>query len=621
MSWDNIERQLAELYGEEQASDICTALQKIQSEKSIQGKAPASLTESDAALIVYANSLVHSDSSQTPLQTLKHFITQHKLQQSFPIVHILPFYPWDTDRGFSVEDYYEVHPDYGTWGDIAALSESVRLMFDFVANHASIANPIVQNSLIARHLDRDDPRYQKYCDYEDFVIAYEANDLPSVAEMAALSRPRAAPVLTPYVVYEKPGEEIAARLGDIQEDEFLHGLGYVWTTFSRGKSAEGEEETRQVDLNFKNPSVFLETVKILLFYCERGAALIRLDAIGYLWKKLGSSSLHEPETHKLLAVLHSVMKLMAPEVVSVAEVNEPQEKVLDYLGTPGAEESDLVYQFTHFPLAVHAVQTGDVGYYAKWLDSLKPFAGRQFITVLGSHDGLGMKPVRGILPEAELEEFQQLLLRDFGGKANYAKLPGGKEIVYEICGTPWELIIGAKSDLSPELQLKKYLLIAALGLLPRGLPAFYINGILGTLNYSPEEGLDEFRSLNREVLESELISRDIETSSSRTQEVLQGLEKLLRVRAGETAFHPDAPLHKVLALGNSAVLAVSLPSHEQQESVIALHNVTAEKHPVNLAPELKVPEDASYENLLEGAACDISKISLDAFEVMWLKAC
>ncbi len=614
MSWIKIEQQLETLYGEEQAKALCLELQKLQSTLSATSTGIA-LQQSDAALIVYANSIVDSTSSDTPLEVLRRFLKQHELQNSFPVAHILPFYPWDTDRGFSVENYYQVHPDYGTWKEIAALSDDVRLMFDFVANHASISNPIVQNSLIARHLDRDDPRYQQYCEFEDFVIAYEANDLPTLAEMAALSRPRAAPVLTPYVVYEKPEGGIAARLGDIKDDEYLLGLGYVWTTFSRGKTPSGEEQTRQVDLNFKNPSVFLETVKILLFYCEKGAALIRLDAIGYLWKKLGSSSLHEPETHQLLAVLHSVMKLIAPDVISVAEVNEPQDRVLEYLGAEGLEESDLVYQFTHFPLAVHAVHTGNAGYYGSWLNSLEPFAGRQFITVLGSHDGLGMKPVRGILPEEELERFQQMLVTSFGGKPNYAKLPGGREIIYEICGTPWELIVGKRSELSVELQYKKYLLVAAMGLVPRGLPAFYVNGVFANLNYQPEMGLDENRTVNREVLESTALEALLEDEGSRTHKVLAGLQNMLRIRAKESAFHPDAPLHEVLETNTSTVLAVKLPGLTEAESLLAIHNVSDQQQEVCIGDS-----DECFRDLFTGATWEFPTLTLDPYQVLWLKA-
>ena len=130
----------------------------------------------------------------------------------------------------------------------------------------------------------------------------------------------------------------------------------------------------------------------------------------------------------------------APELVTIAEVNEPQAALLPYLGTDDAAECDLVYQFAHFPLAVHALLGGDGSHYKRWLRTLEPFAGRQFITVLGSHDGMGRKPLLGLLPERDLEWLVDTLVTAHGALPNYARQPGGGRIVYELCATPWSLL-------------------------------------------------------------------------------------------------------------------------------------------------------------------------------------
>jgi len=393
------------------------------------------VTSKDISLISYANTIESKD-GKYPLEILEKFISKFELDKYLNTVHILPFYPWDTDRGFSVKDYYNVHPSYGDWDIVETLGKKVNLMFDFVANHASIENPIIQKALIERHLPKSDPRYKEYSKYKDFVIAYSEEKKPKSGKLKKLARPRPNPVLTKYIVYKTFKDTIAAKLGSLKtcDKDIVKGYlgeGWVWTTFSREKRPDGSEDTRQVDLNFANPKVFLETVKILLFYISKGARLIRLDAIGYIWKKLGSSSLHEPETHKILSIIYNIMKLAAPGVLIIAEVNEPQDKVLTYLGKKDNLESDMVYQFTHFPLAVHGVLTENPNYYSDWINSIEPFKGRQFITVLGSHDGMGLKPIRGILPEDEMERLIKLLVNHHKAIPNYATLPGGNTLEFD----------------------------------------------------------------------------------------------------------------------------------------------------------------------------------------------
>ncbi|MCB0324755.1 MAG: hypothetical protein KDD69_14330, partial [Bdellovibrionales bacterium] len=477
LGWSDVEQKLAGLYGASAAAGLVADIQALPRQSAPASTQP--LTERDAALICYANSVVDRAEETAPLAILRQWLKQHAITDTLSIVHLLPFYPWDTDRGFSVKDFYQVEPSYGSWEDIRCLANECRLMFDFVANHASIENPLVQSALIERHLSPEDSRYQEHARYREFVLAFSQEERPTENDLKQLARPRAAPVLSPYVVFDDGGA-LRASLGTSAPDgRQQFGSGWVWTTFSRLPNADGSEATRQVDLNFKNPSVFLEAVRILVFYRQQGASLIRLDAIGYLWKKFGSTSLHEPQTHELLQALDGILKLLLPEVITIAEVNEPQEKVLPYLGTEAASESDLVYQFSHFPLAVHAVQTGSAQHYSEWLRTLPPFGGRQFITVLGSHDGLGMKPARGLLPEGAVSEMIERLVDEHGGLPNFAVLPGGERIVYEVCATPWDLINPGDSEEPLALQIDRYLAVVALGLLPRGLPAFYINGILG----------------------------------------------------------------------------------------------------------------------------------------------
>lgn len=627
-SADKLTEKLSRVYSPSEAAWLADELVKVIKASKVRTRPAAELKQSDIALVTYANSIEDKRTKAAPLAVLRDWLSRYRLSDALPIVHLLPFYPWDTDRGFSVQDYRQVDPANGSWEDIDQLGQQVKLMFDFVANHASIDNPLVQGALIERHLDQNDPRYQAVAQYKDFVTAYTDEDKPSDDQLAALSRPRHNPVLTRYTVYEDNTGEAKAKLGlpaDLSSEALAKGEaqqklgeGWVWTTFSREKNDDGTETTRQVDINFANPRVFLEVINILLFYIGHEADFIRLDAIGYIWKVMGSASLHEPQAHTLLEVTDAVMKEAAPSVSTIAEVNEPQDKVLPYLGTKDHPEADLVYQFTHFPLAVHAVQTGDAKYYRDWLKTTNVFAGRQFTTVLGSHDGMGLKPVRGILPDDELEKLTDTLINRHNALPNFAQLPGGKKIVYEVCATPWHIINNPNANEPLDLQIDRYRVVLALGLIVQGIPAIYINGVLGAANYLPPEGLDENRTVNREIFDKNDLFAQLDDDKNQQRQVLDAVAGLLKARAAEPAFSPNAHPIDVLDCQNDAVVCVRLTTKDQTEQLTVLINVSDQAQHISLPYK-----GAALHDVLSGEKYPVNSsldLELTPYQVLWLKA-
>ncbi len=583
----------------------------------------------EACLICYANTLVDPSSKKKPLSILGDFLKRYRIDSRLNLLHILPFFPWDTDRGFSVTDYYRVHPEYGSWKHIRSLAEHVVLMVDFVMNHASIENPLVQGALIERHLFPEDPRYQRVAPYKDFVIAYSDADRPSESALKALVRPRPTPVLTPYTVLEKEGGALVAGLGaprsfDPGGRAKVLGTGWVWTTFSRPKNPDQAETTRQVDLNFNNPAVLLEAAKILLHYMGKGASLIRLDAVGYVWKKVGAASIHEPQVHDIIRILRRLSKGLAPETRLVAEVNEPQDRILPYLGKKGSPECALVYQFTHFPLAVYAVLTGDGRPYMKWLKSLDPFRGRQFITILGSHDGMGLKPAHGWLSPDQMEQLLDILIREHGALPNYAALPGGKRIVYEICATPWNLVNKPKSKEPLPLCISRYLAVIHLGFLVRGLPAFYINGLIGAEN-APLEDLDENRSINRQTFEAKRLFQMLDGDSRRMKTVFHEILCLLEKRRQHPAFDPRGPAAEPVSVGNPAVVLARLKSPLGKSFLWVCVNVSKKPQSVRIAAKQMRGRPAfQWEDALSGQCLEPDKrghlaLELNPYQVFWLK--
>jgi len=351
-------------------------------------------SEKDAILITYADQITQA--GEAPLQTLHRFLQAH-LRGVFSGVHILPFYPYTSDDGFSVVDFKQVKPGWGTWAHIRAIAQDFRLMVDLVCNHVSASSPWFQAFL------QDDPRYKNY------FIAVEAG-----TDLSKVFRPRALPLLTPFP--SKSGEKL------------------VWTTFS----------TDQVDLNFAHPEVLLEVLDALLFYVQQGARLIRLDAVGFIWKEPGTPCLHLQGAHRIVKLMRLALDAVAPQVVLITETNVPHQDNISYFGN-GHDEAQMVYQFPLPPLVLHTFRTGDASKLAAWAAGLKPPSERTtFFNFLASHDGLGVVPAQGILEPQEVAALVQQAL-DHGGRVNYKDTPEGA-VPYELCLTLFDALNPPYSD-------------------------------------------------------------------------------------------------------------------------------------------------------------------------------
>jgi len=423
-----------------------------------------------------------------------------------------------------------------------------------------------------------------------------------------LTRPRAHPPLTPYFIAEDAEGKAFAVLGSPQADAApssskVLGRGYVWTTFSRGKNKQGEEGTMQVDLNYKNPLVVAEVLRILLFYVRHNSRMIRLDAIGYIWKVLGSASIHERGTHMMLAILYGCLQIAAPGVVTIAEVNEPQNKCFDYLGVQGHPEGDQVYNFSGFSMALHAQVTNNVAHFSQWLGSMDVASGRQFLTVLGSHDGLAQKQARDLLPSDELDKLHHALIQERGGHANYAFAAGGKKIVYEICGTPWSIVNGSK-DIGETLpvQMGRYLNAMCMGLLARGMPGVYINGLMGVSNYNPPN-IDEYRTMNREVFDISTLFPLLDDPSSKEGRVMRAIQDIMKVRSDLPQFDRAGAAPRVIAGGDPAVLAVVLeaPHSYGVPPLLAVMNVSRESKSASVSGLPPTLTNSTLVDALKGA--------------------
>ncbi len=521
---------LEKLYGSEKAPAVNARLQELVNR--YRGRIPKpddpSLSERDSLLITYGDQV--QENGKAHLQTLAEFCKAH-LRGAVSGIHILPFYPWSSDDGFSVKDYRAVDPALGDWKDIERLGQSFRLMFDGVINHASAQGEWFQKFL------RDERPYRDY-----FVTVEGEPDLSNVV------RPRALPLLTEF--------ETAA------------GKRKVWTTFSAD----------QVDLDFRNPDVLLEIFDILLMYAEHGAQFLRLDAIAYLWKEIGTTCIHLPQTHAVIQLLRAVFDEVAPHVYLITETNVPHQDNISYFGD-GTNEAQLVYNFALPPLTLHTFRTGNASVLSGWASTLTlPSDRTTFFNFLASHDGIGLNPARGILSSAEIDALVEQTLAH-GGLISYKHNADGSTSPYELNINYFDALSDPSSDEPLDLQVDRFMAAQAIMLSLVGVPGIYFHSLFGSRSW--REGVQvthHNRTINRQKFTRAEVETALADSASLRAKVLARYRQLLAARVASPAFHPHGA-QEVLNV-DTRVFAVLRTSPDAAHQVLCLQNVTAQ--PVRL---------------------------------------
>ncbi len=524
----------------------------------------AGLSQRDSLLITYGDQV--QAPGRPPLQVLTEFCRAH-LAGLVSGVHLLPFYPSTSDDGFSVQDYRAVDPALGDWDDIAALGGDFRLMFDAVINHISAGSDWFRGFLAG------DPRYRDY-----FVVVEGEPDL------SAVIRPRALPLLTRFAT---PDGERA-----------------VWTTFSDD----------QIDLNYANPAVLLEVVDILLGYVERGAELLRLDAIAFLWKEIGTTSLHRPQTHRVIQLIRAVLDLAAPQVLLITETNVPHEDNLSYFGD-GTNEAQLVYNFALPPLMFHTLRTGRAAELAAWAGSLRlPSKRVTFFNFLASHDGIGLNPARGLMPPADIDALAAQTLAH-GGLISYKHNPDGTRSPYELNINYFDALSNPAGGEPIALAVDRFMAAQAIMLSLVGMPGIYFHSLFGSRGWPEGVALTgRSRTINRQKFERAGLERELSEAGSLRAAVFGRYARLLRARAGSAAFDPYGD-QQVIDAG-PAVFGLLRTSGE--EGVLCLQNVAGEPtEAVDLGAVFG--RGGTVRDIITGEVVEAGgRIVLEAYQTLWL---
>lgn len=448
------------------------------------------LNENDIMLITYGDSIIKQ--GVKPLTVLHQFLRTYT-KSSIKNVHLLPMFPYTSDDGFSVVDYTKINPELGTWEDIDSLSKDVDLMFDGVINHISKSSEWFQGFL------NGDPKYKDF-----FIECDEALDYSSVV------RPRALPLYYPYQTSD--------------------GIKNIWATFSED----------QIDLNYKNPNVLIRVIEILIQYATQGATFIRLDAIGFLWKQIGTSSIHLKETHLILKIIRYVIDQTVPGTILISETNVPHVENIGYFGDHG-DEASLVYQFPLPPLTLYTFIKGDSTVLMTWLDQLKHTKlspNTTYFNFLASHDGIGLRPTEGILDDASRQEIVDWVLAA-QGKVSYKTNADQSTSPYELNITYFDAVTYGKNRLQQKVQT--FIASQAILLFIKGMPGIYIHSLLGTSN--DLEGMEVsglFRRINRKKLDIGTLEQEIDNQQSQTSIVYNAMMTMIQLRIKEPSFSPIA---------------------------------------------------------------------------------
>jgi glycosidase len=574
------------LYGEKEAKEHMPELERlmqvhyahkpldmIEAEKSYDPL--EQLTERDMVLITYGDMLTGGEG--TPLSVLAR--TCEEYMRAPNTLHILPFFPYSSDRGFAVVDFDQVDPNLGTWDDIRSMARHHKLMFDGVLNHCSSQSQLFLEWVNGNPI------------FDDFFVAYDSPDELTQDQRSKIFRPRVTDILTHF--------------------ETIKGPKWVWTTFSAD----------QIDFNFRNPDVLLAVTDALLLYVRNGADMLRLDAVTYLWAEPGTECVHLPQTHEAVKLIRTVMDLVAPGVTLITETNVPHRDNISYFGN-GYDEAHMVYNFALPPMVLYTFFSQDATELCTWAKKMEPPSETTaFFNMLDTHDGIGLMGVKGILSQDQI----QLIIdnaKENGALINYKAVEGGGQEPYEVNSTWWSALIPEDDGTDLATQVKRYTASRSIAMVLKGVAAHYFHGALGSVNdMETYRRTRHNRDVNRASIDFQEVVREAQRPGAKLELLVKNLQPLNVVRIMQRAFHPRGA-QKILDAPKQ-VFAVLRTSPEGDQNLLALTNVSNSSVSVSFADSELGVRKSQWRDLVEGTPFEASngtlEINLEPYEVLWLR--
>ncbi|MDF7809122.1 alpha-amylase family glycosyl hydrolase [Pontiellaceae bacterium B12219] len=558
-----VEQHLNEVYP---ACDIEALADRIIRETGLEDGATSALesynkwSEDDVLAICYGDSVL-DDSAERPVSPLNnlHRFFDRELRSVVTGIHVLPFSPYSSDDGFSVIDYTRINPELGSWDDLEELGKDYMLMADLVLNHCSAQSEWFNNFKEGRDPGKD-----------YFVVPDKTMDVSKVV------RPRSTPLLT--------------------EVKTVDGVKQVWCTFGPD----------QVDLDFSNPDVLLEMIRIFALYAKKGIRFFRLDAVAFLWKESGTTCLHLKQTHELIKLMRLLLEHLNPEAVVITETNVPNRENLSYFGN--GNEAHMIYNFSLPPLLINSLLTGQSRHLQSWMMSMPPAKrGRAYLNFISSHDGIGVRPAEGLLDGEEMKGFLDTL-KSCGGTISMRRKDDGRDVPYEVNISLYDAFKTtvahagtAERDadgyiVGDALQSARFICAHTIMLALEGIPAFYLNSLLGTKNdYELYAETGRPRSINRHRWTNSELTEAMADPEGRHATVFNELKRLIQLRRQQPAFHPNATQY-TLHLGDK-LFAFWRESLDRDQSIFAIHNVSDEPQSLPLV-ELNLIATEQWRDIL-----------------------
>ena len=586
-SLERMHNRLRFLYSESVARTIILELERIlqvyyahkpseQIEKETNFDPAERFTQRDVILITYGDLLQGKESS--PLATLARFCDTY-LKGTINTLHLLPFFPSSSDKGFSIIDFETVDPNLGSWHDIEDLENRYQLMFDSVINHVSSKAKWFSEFL----------NHNPY--YKDFFFTFKSSEDLTTEQQSLIFRPRTSKVLTEF--------------------QSLKGAVYVWTTFSPD----------QIDLNFKNPNVLLRVIETLLLYVRHGADIIRLDAVMYLWEEPGTKCVHLEQTHEIIKLLRDILNAVAPRVALITETNVAHDENIVYFGN-GQDEAQMVYNFALPPLVLHSFYTENTTTLSTWAKSLiKISDSATYFNFLDSHDGIGLMAVRDILGKEDIDYIIEMA-KKHGGYISYKTAEDGNAVPYEINITWYSALNPAGSDEDIHLQVKRFIASRSIAFVIRGVPGIYLHSLFGTRgDQEVVKETQDKRAINRTIVDVDSIIESMNNPSSKKSLINRDLGRLIGIRINKRAFHPNGD-QQILMISPS-VFAVLRTSPEMDQHILTITNVTGRECRIEIPMSEIDSSESQWYDLINRKAQSAGNqklcITLQPYDVIWLQ--
>ena len=387
--------------------------------------------------------------------------------------------------------------------------------------------------------------------------------------------------------------------------ETVDGVKYVWCTFSHD----------QVDLNFENPDVLIEFIRIVRFYLDKGVRIFRLDAIAFIWKIIGTDCLNLEQTHEIVRLLRTVIEHVRPDAILITETNIPNRDNIAYFGN--GNEAHCIYNFSLPPLLLNTFMTGNCSYLKVWSMNMPPAQlGTSFFNFIASHDGIGLRPAKGLLTDEEIAELAKTM-EGFGGKISWRSGQDGELRPYEINISLFDALQGTMEG-KDELGEDRFICAHAIMLALEGIPAFYIHSLLATGNdYEKLKNTGRNRSINRHQWDLSTLETALNDPASRHQRVFNRLQALIRIRKQQPAFHPNATQF-TLHMG-TRIFGFWRQSLDRQQNIFSINNISNQPVTFQLS-DINLIATHDWKDLISGIQYETisEEVTLKPYQFCWI---